>query len=617
MIIIKSIMFIISIIFIIYRYGIIINKITKNHKLENTFIFGLILWLSVNQLILTPCTLIHTSFRNCLIAIILITIVLLAISFGITMKKSKDKTNRLNNIKSKYLKMPKVEKCITIIMVILITFQVISTTVLFRENADDSYYVGLTTSSIDNDNVYMEEPSTGYKSEEHTMLLPTEQIPTYELNIAILSKIFNIEPTIIYHTLLPIIFIVIAYMSYYYFARSFLDKKNAKIFIIFISIIFMFAGFTTKFRTGCLLCKMWQGKAVFLNIVLNIILASLIRMDKKVKKSDVIILTLANLSATHLTSTAIFLITFVYISFGILKLIKLKIKDIAYLFVTFIPIFVYVVILIVLMKTHFTKVVLPQNPVNTFNCFRLYGNDTYLIYYFIALFFIILFGNKRAKRYFIIIQILNLFTIWNPLFSDFISKYLTSSDTYWRVFWLLPLESTIAYAITILIARSKNVKVKLLVIILSIIAIILPGKYVYTTKISENLEKIPQYIIDQTNYILEQDKDSEKIVVLTPPGVLHSCMMRQLSSKIQLIYSRTSYVGKIDNVEEREDRLKMEEVCYSETHNYPIEDFNKLLEKYKVNWVIVSSEDQGTIEYMEKSIMNKNIEMGGYVLYNR
>ena len=50
-------------------------------------------------------------------------------------------------------------------MVILITFQVISTTVLFRENADDSYYVGLTTSSIDNDNVYMEEPSTGYKSE--------------------------------------------------------------------------------------------------------------------------------------------------------------------------------------------------------------------------------------------------------------------------------------------------------------------------------------------------------------------------------------------------------------------------------------------------------------------
>ena len=74
-------------------------------------------------------------------------------------------------------------------------------------------------------------------------------------------------------------------MSYYYFARSFLDKKNAKIFIIFISIIFMFAGFTTKFRTGCLLCKMWQGKAVFLNIVLNIILASLIRMDKKVKKS--------------------------------------------------------------------------------------------------------------------------------------------------------------------------------------------------------------------------------------------------------------------------------------------------------------------------------------------
>ena len=616
MLILKSLLFLVSIVFIIYRFGVIIEKLIGKLKLENIFIYGVLLLFAVSQLVLTPCALLHTAFNNCIIAMVTVIILLLIISFVLPTKTKKEKINIWEYIKRKNKETSTSDKIITCIMICLIAFQTITTAVLFRENADDSYYVSLTTSSIDSESVYMEEPSMGYKNEEHTLLLPTEQIPTYELEIAVFSKIFDISPPIIYHTLLPIIFIIISYMTYYYFARSFMNAKDAKIFIIFLSVIFMFTGFTTKYRTGCLLCKMWQGKAIFINIVLNMILASLIRMNKKVRKTDVVILTLANLSAIHLTSTAIFLVTFIYLAFGIFKLINKKIKDILYLCITFLPILVYVLLLLLLMRTHFTEVVLPQHPVTMLDTINTYGNRMYLIYYLISVIIIAILGNKEAKKYFVIIQLINLLTIWNPLFSNLIARYLTSSDTFWRVLWLLPLETTIAYAITIIIQKAKNIQLKIPIIIISFIIIVIPGKFVYTTGITENLEKIPQYIIDQTNYILEKESEEEEIVVLAPPtDALHGSTMRQLSSKIKLIYSRNFYLDKIDNKEIVEERKKLVEACYSETHTIPVEEFNTLLEKNKVQWIIVSSEDKDAIEYVDKSIMSRDTEIGGYTLY--
>lgn len=609
--IIRCSLFIISIMFIIYRYGILVGKMLGQTKIKDVVIYGLLVLFASNQIVLTPCILFHTSFKLCYFLVGILTITLVSLSFLI-----KEETNKRKTDIKKYIgQMKSLDKVIFVTMSILVMFQMIISSVIFTENADDSFYVSLATSSIDSEKIYMEEPSMGYINEEHSLLTPLERIPSYELSIAVYSKIFGITPTIIFHTLLPFIFIGISYLSYYYFARTILNKRNSKIFIIILSVIMMFASFSTKFRTGCLLYKMWQGKAIFLNISLNIIIASLLRLSKKTNKKDLIILFLANLSAVHVSATSIFIISFVYLSFGILKLFKLKIKDIGYLVITFLPILAYVILLVILMKLYPVKSIVPLEEVSIKQAIQFYGSNMYLIFYLISVIIIAFIGNKQAKKYFVLIQLVNLLTIWNPLFSNLIAKYLTSSATFWRVLWVLPVETSIAYAITEILRQEKTVKTRVITLIICITLLIINGKFVYNKPFAKNLEKIPQYIIEQTNYILEAESENETVTVLAPPEPLHSCTIRQLTSKIKLIYSRSLYRDKIHNKEDETLRAELESIYYVETPAYAIEEFNNKLLKSKIDWIIVSESNKSLLDYIDKSIMIKETSIGGCALY--
>ena len=381
--IIKSMLYIIVLLFIIYRYGKLVEKFIgqTQSKIVNTIIYGTILFFASNQIILTPCIILHTSFKVCCILNIVLILTLIVLSFLINRGKESNK-NKID-LKKYINNKPILDKVIFCIMIALIIFQIIATVTIFTENADDSYYVSLTTTSIDSENIYMEAPSMGYSNGEYSLLTPLERIPSYELSVAIFSKIFNLNPTIIYHTLIPIIFIGISYISYYYFANTILNKR-------------------------------WQGKALFINIILNVIIASLLRMISVTNKADIIILFLANLAAVHLSSTSIFIVSFVYLSFGILKIVKLKIKDIGNMIITFIPILIYVIILVVLIKNYPVQIELPREQVSIKYCLTLYGSKAYILYYLVSLIVIALLGSKRAKIYFLIIQLINLITIWNP-----------------------------------------------------------------------------------------------------------------------------------------------------------------------------------------------------------
>lgn len=583
------------------EYGIILSKITKNENKILNFLYGFLLITGINQIILTPCILLHTSFSIAFYTTLVIDFALVLISFKI-------KDSKTNNLK-------KGQTLLNSIVCLVVVVQMILITIAYKQNADDSFYVSLSTGSIDSKAIYMEEPSMGYSAEE-TLLSPTELLPTIELQIAIYSKIANVNPAIMCHSILPMIMIFIAYLAFYQFAKSFMDEKNAKIFLIILSVIFLFTGFSTKFRTGCLLIKPWQGKAILLNIGIPIILACLIRMDKNIKREDVIILAIANLFSMSLSSTAIFLVPFIYLAFGILKLIKWKWKDILWLIISFIPIILYVLIYINMNQNVQEAFAVPKDEVSIIESLKDYNSYIYLIYYVISTIIIMIIGNAQSKRYFGYVQLINLVTIWNPIFSNIIAKYFTSSAIFWRVLWLLPIEFAIAYSVVLIIQKNKNEKVKIITAIIAIIILIIPGKFVYKNGLTENLENIPQYIINQTNYILEKGKDDDKIVVFAVDSMepSHSTTMRQISSKIELIFSRGLYIDKVKNkqiIEERRNLIQL----YSQDYRYTIEEFNEIVKKQNIDWMIIKSEDNKLIDYLNQSCLQKDCEMDGYTLY--
>lgn len=603
MIIVNCLIFVLVYLFIIYRIGLILGNFLKNENKLNNFLYGFLLMIGINQILLTPCIYLHTSFNISFYLVVIVDILLVIVSFVISKNTNKIFQKKKQN-----------KDYITYIMCILIAFQIIFSTISVTSNQDDSFYVSLSTASIDSDSIYMEEPSMGYKADE-TLLFITEQMPSIELQIAIWAKISNINPAALCHSILPIILIFLTYVAFYYFAQSFLDKKNSKIFLIFLSIILMFTAFSTKFRTGCLLIKGWQGKAMFLNIAIPMIIGTLIRMYEKSKKDNIILLFTLNLFSMALTSTAIFLIPFIYMPFGLIELIKRNWKKILNLIISFIPVLIYVVIYIILNQSAEEAFAVPRDEVSIIEAIGYYQSKIYLIYYLISTIVIMFIGDKKAKMYFGCVQLINLVTIWNPIFSNFIAKYFTSSAIFWRVLWILPLEFSIAYCITILLGKFNNNYIKVFFTISCVVVLIVSGKFVYSFEFTENLENIPKDVLLQVNYILENSKADDEIVVLSPPET-HSWTMRQISSKIKLIYSRFLYIDKIKNDEQISNRNKLNQL-YTGDFSCDIVELNKLIDILDIDWIIVKSDNTIMIDYIEQTVMKVECEIGDYILYKK
>ena len=562
------------------------------------FIYGFLILLGINQIILTPCILLHVQFNICLYCSIIADAVLIVLSFFLPKIQYKTIEN----------------KTITILMIVIVLMQLIFVSVFYKSNADDSFYVSLSESSIDSKSIYKEEPSTGYRTEE-TLLSPTEQIPTIELQIAIFSKIANVNAAIMCHFILPIIIVFISYIAFYFFASTFMNNKNAKFFLIVLAAVLLFSGFSTKFRTGCLLIKPWQGKAIFLNVAFPVIIANLLKIDEELKKKNIILLIITNLFSVAVSSTAIFLIPFMYLPFVVLKLVKSKWKDILWLIISGIPIMIYVLIYIIINQYVDTPFGVPKEEVSIIESLKYYNSYSYLMYYIFSTIIIIIIGNRQAKRYFGLVQLINLLTIWNPIFSNIIAKYFTSSAIFWRVLWLLPIEYAISYAIVLIIEIIRKKQIRIVAVIIFISILIVTGNFVYSSRpFIENLENIPQSILNQTYYILENEKYDEEIVILALPEPKHNTVMRLVSSKIKLIYSRDLYIDKIRNLEEIEIRKNLYQMYFG-NYLYTIEEFNSIVNNYEIDWIIVDKNDKNMIKYVEKSIMKKDCELDGCVLY--
>ena len=496
----------------------------------------------------------------------------------------------------------------------MVLTQATVSSLLFNENADDAFYVSLVEENQNSDAIYTHAPSLG---SENTIFLSRYMISGYELSLSVLAKIFNIPSTTLCHTIIPFIMILFSYMAYYLLARKLLHKnRTAMIYVLLLSILFLFSGFTSRFRGIILLSRMWQGKEIFLNIVLTLILVNLISLSKYNEKRNIKALLILNLSAVFFTNTAIFLVPFAYIGFGIIALFQRNWKTFGKLLLTGLPIAIYGILYLIIAKNIHGSTY--NENLNILDIFKNYiGTGYYFILYIFSIIIILLKGNSMARRYFVLVPLIYLVTLYNPFLTKYITQYFTGTEVFWRLFWLLPLEFSIIYSFVILLNLKNNKVYKSLVLLIEILLLIFMGKFVYTKdngfEIAENFYKIPQSIIDQTQYILDKETEknsTEPATVLAPPEPLHSATMRQLSSEI-----RDMYMYEILSQEELSELQSLRDIYRNAVPNLSIEDFNVLRKKYKINWIIIDNTNLNIVNYMNQTLPLNITEIGENILY--
>ena len=175
--------------------------------------------------------------------------------------------------------------------------------------------------------------------------------------------------------------------------------------------------------------------------------------------------------------------------------------------------------------------------------FDLYFSDSkYFLIFLIAIvfnFFIVKKSNKNEKILLVLLPIIIMILVFNPIVFKLLDPFLGDGEgnTYWRMFWLMPIAPTIAYAFTSFASSSKNKFIMTFLSVMCIIVIVLSGKLAYSEEnyqIANNWYKMPEEVLEVMQIIQSQDIDNK--VIYAPSNMVE--WVRQYDGNIKLVYGR-------------------------------------------------------------------------------
>ena len=576
--IVKIILVVIYTMFLYYRSGILIKKFIKSKetKISSTIIYGFILNFAIFEIINLPFIIFAKEHTRILYYIfIVLNIANIILSFIIKRKETR------------YNAKIKIEKNLTTVLwilpILVIGFQLFSSTFVFKENADDAFYITWANEARELETMYETDPSTG---REESTFDNKYILNTWEIWGGFTARTFGLSTPTLFHTAYLIIYITISYMAYYLVLKKLLKKENVPIALLILAILFLFSGTSARFKGTYLLERIYQGKSILINIIMPFVIYKFLDY-KNFTKEDYIILTLSYITSIACNPITVWFMSLVYGLFMLIILINKDFKQFKKSLLLLIPILVISVLYIILAMTKEMGLeAITQtetfNQLNSFNSF-LGDGKIVLILYLISILVIYLKGTKEQKNLCVYLPILICLLVVNPLLQNIYVKVVTTV-TYWRLFLLFPMELSIVIASTLIYDILEGKKNKIIYTASIVLIIIVSGKYFYREEAGfakfETFKKIPQYILNEAEYI--KINSEEKVKVVAPDEPWHSCMMRQYTSKIILMHSRAI----INNPESEYKQLYLS-IYNSEEPNYNPDKINEIIEKCDVQYIIL------------------------------
>jgi len=152
--------------------------------------------------------------------------------------------------------------------------------------------------------------------------------------VAMVAKTSGFEVTTVYHTILPVFLLLIAYLNFYYIARFLFSKTDDRmIFLILLSMGYIFGLYSHYSGTFRLLGAIWQGKAVLSIIAVPFFTVYLFEQYKReYDKANLLPIAAVSLGTCSITSQSLlFVVPIAIFVWGLMCVYHKKICGIKYL----------------------------------------------------------------------------------------------------------------------------------------------------------------------------------------------------------------------------------------------------------------------------------------------
>ena len=211
-----------------------------------------------------------------------------------------------------------------LVAAVLIFFQLGAASYLAHMDADDAFYVATATTAVHTDTIFSVNPYTGYAY----VHLPSRYVLSpFPVFLAVISSLCRFHPAIVAHTIFPALFIFMAYVVLYQYAKEwFPEEQNARgIFMIFCAVIIWFSGYSIYNSENFQMIRIWQGKACMASVFLPLLLyLGMCIIMKKQREYSWIMLLMTDISCCLLSSMGIMLACIMLVILLVMGLVRYR-----------------------------------------------------------------------------------------------------------------------------------------------------------------------------------------------------------------------------------------------------------------------------------------------------
>lgn len=165
-----------------------------------------------------------------------------------------------------------------ILAFLLLGVQIVLSIVCVHSDADDAYYLGTAMTSLTTDTLYLVQPDTGFL---YTVFPYRYVFSSLMVFWSYVSKITTIHPLIIAHTIIPPIFILIAYILWWEIGKYlFKDHEMRCVYFLLLNVFNIFGNTSVYTQSSFLLFRIWQGKAMIANMIIPLLLVLFLGINR-------------------------------------------------------------------------------------------------------------------------------------------------------------------------------------------------------------------------------------------------------------------------------------------------------------------------------------------------
>ncbi len=226
------------------------------------------------------------------------------------------------------------------VVILVIALQMVYLYFFNHMDGDDSYYIAESVITQFFDTMFQRDAYTGMPiglDERHAL-------STMPIFVTWLSEMCGMHPAAMAHSILAPVLVMLMYLIYILMGQALLKehKHYVPVFVLLVNIWYIWGNISIYTAETFMYTRTWQGKAVFSNIIIPLVVYFLYRALSEGKKICWIMLFLLAACGVFTTTAAVYLLPMVYCSAALWKLIlEKKSRPCLYLALCCIPSIIY------------------------------------------------------------------------------------------------------------------------------------------------------------------------------------------------------------------------------------------------------------------------------------